>query len=63
MMETIIKGMQVTNIEIKESCRETHGDYGALQRAFEIIKDKYLGCVDAEVNKDVAFNLTLTLDR
>ncbi len=62
-METMIKGIQVTNIEIRESCREAHGDYGALQEAFKIIEEKYNGCLDVEINDGAVYNLTLTLDR
>lgn len=62
-MITKIKGMQVTNIEIKKECRKTHGKSGALDEAIKIITEKYNGCVDIEINKDATFNLCLTLER
>lgn len=62
-MKTVINGLQITNIEIRENCRKTHGKSGALKEAFKIIEEKYNSCVDLDVNKEATFNLCLTLDR
>lgn len=62
-MITTIKGIQVTNVEIRSTCRELHGEENALEEAIKIIKKAYAACVYKDVNKGVIFNLTLTLDR
>ncbi len=62
-MKTIIKGMQVTNVEINKNCRATHGIEGALQEAYKMIGHRYLETVKMDINKGATFNLTLTLDR
>lgn len=62
-METIVKGMQVTNIQIKKECREKHTTRGAFGEAMQIILQRYLECMKAECNKDATFNLCLTVDR
>ena len=63
IMETKIKGMQVTKVDIKKQCRETHGKSGALDEAFKIIKQRYDFTVNAECNENATFTLCLTVDR
>ena len=62
-MKTIVEGIQVTNIQIKQNCRKTHGTRGALEEAIAIIKVKYFETVNTECNKAATFNLCLTVDR
>jgi len=62
-MKTFVKGMQVTNIQIKKECREMHGKISAFDIAIDIIRRRYLECMEADCNKDATFNICLTVDR
>jgi len=62
-METTIKGIQVTKVDIKKECREIHGKDGAFDEAVKIIKQRYDFTVNAECNENATFVLCLTVDR
>ena len=54
--------MKATQVEIKKSCRETHGIDGALSKAFEFIDQKYHHLLSADCNKDKTIRIEIHIN-
>ncbi len=55
--------MKISEVRIKKGCRKVHGQSGALEEAFRIIREKYEFALTAKINKDKTFHVILEVDR
>jgi hypothetical protein len=55
--------MKATEIRIKKECRKLHGVEGALEKAVEILREKYLKYMEAECNKDAVIRIEIHIER
>ena len=54
--------MKATQIEIKKSCRDLHGESMALAIAIDFINQKYWFLLGAECNRDKTIRIEIHID-
>ena len=55
--------IQSTQVRFRKECRKEHGTLTALEKAFDIIREKYAFNLKAEINKDSTFIIRLLIER
>jgi len=54
--------MKATHVEIKKSCRETHGKLGAFLEAIKYLQKQYMFYLQAKQNKDKTIRIEIHID-
>lgn len=59
-----IPGLKARHAIIKDACRTSRGNEGAIDEALARLKEEYLSCVDGwEIGKGAQFHLVLTVEK
>jgi hypothetical protein len=62
-IQTTIPGIRAKHAVISNTCRETHGNLGALEEAFRRVREEYLGILmNRGSEKGLNFHVVLTLE-
>jgi len=54
--------MKITQVEIKKSCRDLHGESDALNKAFQYLKQKYYFTLSVKQNKGKTIRIEMYVE-